>query len=239
YFGDTARVPYGSKTPDQLKGFAKEILEFLITRRVKFVILACNTSSSISLDYVRKLFTIPMIGVVQPGADEAVRVTLNRKIGVIATGATVKSRAYESAIERASKKCNKRIRQVYSMATPELVPLVESGQWDGEKTIGILKEYLQPFEEEGIDTLVLGCTHYPFLLEAIQSIIKPGIKIVDPAKLTVQQTCKEMLRLGILNNSGAVPVHEYWVSGDTQTFKSGAEKFLGIGLPSVNWVDLK
>ncbi len=239
YFGDTANVPYGSKSPDQLRGFAEEIIDFLITRRVKYIIFACNTSSSVSLDYVKRFFSIPMIGVVRPGARAAVDASRTNKIGVIATRATIESGAYELAIREVAGEINRGRMEVFCTATPKLVPLVESGEWTGQETRQVLEEYLTPLMEEGIDTLVLGCTHYPFLLKAIRAILGPDIAVIDPAKSTVQEAYKEMLRLGLLNDCPKRPEHEYWVSGDAKAFQEGAQRFLGSNIPVVKRVDLK
>ncbi|HZK18426.1 MAG TPA: glutamate racemase [Clostridia bacterium] len=239
YFGDTANVPYGSKSPGQLRRYAREIIDFLVTRGVKYIIFACNTSSSVSLDYVKQFYRIPMIGVVLPGSKAAVNVSSNCKIGVIATEATTKSRAYELAIRALAGKQGKGAMQVYGVAAPKLVPLVESGQLEGQKTEEVLEEYLTPLKEKGIDTLVLGCTHYPFLLKPIQAILGSGVTVIDPARLTVQEAYGEMQRLGVLNNCRERPMHEYWVSGDASAFKEEAQKFLGANSLTVNSVDLK
>lgn len=234
YFGDTAHVPYGSRPEEELLGFARRIVEFLVGRGVKYIIFACNTSSSISLDIIKGEYFVPMIGVIKPGAREAVAATSSGCISLIATRATVESGAYERAIAE----LNPAVR-VYSIATPKLVPLVEAGELNTPNTRRIVAEYLAPLKAVGTDTLILGCTHYPYLVHIIRDVVGPEVAIVDPAAATVREAAEEMNRLGLLNNPGGDYRCEYYVSGDPVTFKREAERFLGQKLPTVKHIMLE
>jgi len=228
YFGDTAHVPYGSKSREELLAFARRIVEFLVDKGVKYIIFACNTSSSVSLDIVKDEYPVPMIGVIKPGAREAVAATSGGRIGLIATRATVESGAYERAICELDPAV-----RVFSMATPGLVPLVEAGELDTPNTRRVVAEYLAPLKAAGVDTLILGCTHYPFLTPVIREIVGPDVTIVDPAAATVKEAGEKMNRLELLNNLGGNVFRKYYVSGDPAAFKREAERFLGSELPFV------
>lgn len=175
YFGDTARLPYGSKSPSTIIRFSIENIVFLNSFHVKAVVVACNTATAIALEFLRNFIKIPIIGVVEPGAEAAVRATHSKQIGVIGTNTTVKMQAYTKALKELDSTIN-----VQEIATPLLVHLVEENWIDREITKTILKEYLTPFAEKTIDTLVLGCTHYPFLSKAIQEVL-PNVVLVDSA----------------------------------------------------------
>jgi len=233
YFGDTAHVPYGSKPEEELLGFARRIVGFLVGKGVKYIIFACNTSSSVSLETVKNEYSVPMIGVIKPGAREAVEATFNGCVGLIATRATVESGAYERALSELDPAV-----RVYSIAAPKLVPLVEAGELDTPNTRRVVGEYLAPLKAAGVDTLILGCTHYPFLIYTIRDIMGPGVAVVDPAAATVREAKEEMNRFGLLNNPEGGSHFECYVSGDPVAFKREAERFLGRELPFVKHVAL-
>ncbi|MBE3586259.1 MAG: glutamate racemase [Thermoanaerobacter sp.] len=234
YFGDSAHVPYGPRKPEELIGFAERILNFLISCEVKYVIFACNTNSSVSLPVVRERFALPMIGLIEPGAREAVRVSTGGRIGIIATEATIKSGAYQRALRAINPGL-----AVFSQAAPRLVPLVEAGRAGTREAFEVVSEYVQPFKKAGIDTLILGCTHYPFLEAEFREALGPGVKLVDPAEATTLAAREEMSRLGLLNNPGGLRVwHRYFVSGDPVSFKETARCFLGVEIPPVEQVIL-
>ena len=207
YYGDTAHVPYGPRTPEELVGFAEEIITFLVGQGVKYVIFACNTSSSLSLHLVRERFPVPMIGLIIPGAAEAQRKTKNRRVGIIATEATVRSGAYRRALENLDPAV-----KLFSQAAPRLVPLVESGLAGTAAAREAVRQYLRPLQREDIDTLILGCTHYPFLEEEIREVLGVGVGIVDPAVATVRAAGEDLGYRGLLAGPGECQAaHQYYV----------------------------
>ncbi len=180
YFGDLARVPYGAKSKAEIIAINEDVLTYLVSRNVKMVIVACNTSSAIALEYDKDKFSIPIIGVIGPGANTAFAVTKTKRIGIIATEATVKSRAYNKLLTS----LNNTVIAV-EQACPKFVPLIEAGQTTGPEITAAIKEYLTPLLEAKVDTLIFGCTHYPYIETAIRQFIGPDIKLVNPAVGTV------------------------------------------------------
>jgi len=214
YFGDTANVPYGGRPVSQLISFADRIINFLIQQGAKYIIFACNTSSSVSLQVMRERYPVPMMGLIEPGARAAARATRNGRIGVLATEATIRSGAYARAIQELLPGA-----QVLDMPAPKLVPLVEAGELASVRTETALHEYLDPLKRGGIDTLVLGCTHYPFLRGLICKILGPEITLVDPAAATVAAAYEEMKALGLLAFPVvSAPNHRFYVSGEAASF---------------------
>lgn len=231
YFGDTARVPYGIKSKDTIVKFSLENTLFLLGHDVKAIVIACNTSSSLALPVIRKHFKIPIIGVIMPGAKEAVYATKNKKIGVIGTRATVNSGAYEQEV----KKLDSGIK-VYSQACPMFVPIVEEGWTQDDIAYKVAKKYLEPFKKVGIDTLVLGCTHYPLLKSAIQSVMGSGVTLIDSAQQVALEVKNVLAQEGFLRKKCAKPVIEYFVSDEVAIFKDVAKKFLGKELKNIQKV---
>lgn len=228
YFGDTAHVPYGPRTKEELIIFGDQISEFLISKGVKAIVVACNTSSSVSLKHLLDKYPyLPFIGVIEPGIITALEVTKNGKVGVIATQATINSEAHQNLLlER------KPGIEVYPMACPKFVPLVEKGEIEGLEAKMAAIEYLTPLKDAGIDTLILGCTHYPFLINVIRDVLGSEVNIVDPALETVRQT-KELLQknLGLKDDNSFN--NEYFVSGNSENFLATAKKFMGDALQKV------
>ncbi|HYY35258.1 MAG TPA: glutamate racemase [Candidatus Binatia bacterium] len=177
YLGDTARVPYGPKSPETVQRYAVELAGILTQKNAKALVVACNTVSSVALPLLTKKFSVPVIGVIEPGARAALRATHNRHIGVIGTRATIRSGAYEKALRAADSNV-----RVSSRACPLLVPLIEEGLLDDEVTDRMIMRYLEPMLADGIDTLVLGCTHYPLLTDAIARMLKRQVMLVDSAQ---------------------------------------------------------
>jgi glutamate racemase len=177
YLGDTARVPYGPKSPETVQRYAVELAEILTQKNAKTLVVACNTVSSVALPLLTKKFPVPVIGVIEPGARAALQATRNRHIGVIGTRATIRSGAYEKALRAADKGV-----RVSSRDCPLLVPLIEEGLLNDDVTDQIIMRYLEPMLADEIDTLVLGCTHYPLLTNAIARAVKRQIKLVDSAQ---------------------------------------------------------
>ena len=181
YFGDTARLPYGTKSKNAVTKFSKQIVRFLLTKDVKAVVIACNTASSNSLEALRQTFEIPIFGVVKSGVKEALRSTKNKRVGIIGTAATIRSKAYERLIAQADDSI-----QVYAKPCPLFVSLVEEGWTDNAVARLTAENYLKELVAEDIDCLVLGCTHYPLLKKCIGETVGENINLVDPAKATAK-----------------------------------------------------
>lgn len=177
YIGDTARVPYGGKSRRTIERYSVEIAGLLLAEQAKLIVVACNTASALAVPRLKQIFTLPVQGVIDPGAAAAVRSTRNGRIGVIGTRATIASRAYEQAIHALAPEV-----RVFAEPCPLLVPLIEEAWFDDPVTDSVLHRYLDPLLAEGIDTLVLGCTHYPLLREAIGRVAGPGVTLVDSAQ---------------------------------------------------------
>ena len=231
YFGDTARVPYGIKSKETIIKFSLENTLFLLQKDVKMIVVACNTSSSLALPTIRKHFKIPILGVIMPGAKEAVYATKNGKIGVIGTRATINSRAYEEEIKRLDCAI-----KVYSQSCPMFVPIVEEGWLNDGITNKVAEKYLSPLKAKGIDTLILGCTHYPLLKRKIQEIMGKGVKLIDSAQQVAVEVKHVLSQEGLLNNGRRAAAREYFVSDEVAIFKNVAKMFLGSELKEVRKV---
>ena len=228
YFGDTARVPYGTKSKSTIVKFSLENVEFLLRFGVKCIVIACNTSSSWALPTLRKYFKVPIVGVIRPGALAAMRQTRHKRIGVIGTSATIHSRAYEAAIHRFDPTIT-----VFSQSCPLFVPLVEEGWLNGAICRQVAERYLTPLKRQRIDTLILGCTHYPLLAPTIRQVMGPGVALVDSA----QQTFTEVR--GLLTGSDALcdqrthPRYRFFVTDEPAHFNRIGHHFLGHVIGSV------
>lgn len=234
YFGDTARVPYGSKSPQVVREFALQDALFLSDKNVKAMIIACNTASAEALDLLQKEFDIPIIGVIKPGAGSAANVTKNGKIGVIGTYGTIASGAYKAELLAVDSSL-----EVESIACPLLVPLVEEGWESKDVTKDILSEYLFPLIDKNIDTLILGCTHYPMLKPLIQEIVSDKVELIDSAEASAAELELILNKKGLsAANGGSSVEHEYYVSDFPFKFKETAERFLGNQLPEVGLISL-
>ncbi|ANV83440.1 glutamate racemase [Picosynechococcus sp. PCC 7003] len=230
YFADTARLPYGDRSPEELIQYVREILTWMEAQGVKMVVMACNTSSAIALDVIRSEFKTPVLGLILPGARGAV--SQGKRIGVIATQATVNSGAYQNAILEASPEA-----AVWQMPCPEFVPLIEANRINDPHTKRIVQKRLQPLLEQGIDTLVYGCTHYRHLSGVIQSILPSHVTCVDPAEYVVNATEQELELMGWKNPQPPLPTR-FAVSGCPDQFAQSAKGWLGYQ-PLVEQVDLK
>lgn len=234
YFGDTAHVPYGNKSEEQLFDYARQILAYLLSRNVKAVIVACGTHSSVTLPSLEKVCTLPLLGVVKAGARAAVKTSQNGRIGVIATQPTVNSRAYTRAIQS-----NNAELSVFEQACPKFVPLVESGQLNGPAVREAISEYIGPLMEKGIDTLILGCTHYPFLIEAIRDFMGPAVNLVDPSDETIDEVQSLLASRDLLSTStGRDGCHEFFVSGQNESFFKVGKKLIGEVIKEVSRIEL-
>lgn len=222
YFGDTARVPYGPKSPETIRRFTREITRFLTRQGVKMIVAACNTCSATSLDCVQMEFGGPVLGVIEPGVEAAVSATRNRRVGVIGTLATIHSGAYERLLRERVPDA-----KVYSTACPLFVPLAEERLEDHPATRLIAGDYLKPLLEQDIDTLILGCTHYPLLREAIQATVGPGVTVVDSAEATAERAARRIEDLGIAAPEEQSASFRYFVSDDP----GGLERFFQRLMP--------
>jgi len=221
YFGDTARVPYGNKSRETVTRFSKEIVRFLLKFRVKLIIVACNTASSLSLGSLRRSFAVPIIGVIKPGVCEALKATKAGRIGVIGTEATISSNTYKRKIKSADKRC-----LIVQKACPLFVSLVENKWLNDDITLRVARKYLVPVLDKGIDTLILGCTHYPLLKNAIGKIMGKNVKLVDSSAAVAKYTKRLLEKKGLLNNAKRRNAR-FFVSDDRQGFAKLARVFLG------------
>lgn len=216
YYGDTARVPYGTKSPETVTAYSRQIAKFLMSQQVKAMVVACNTISALALETIKQEFDVPFIGVVKPGAKVAAQATKNKKIGVIATEGTIASGMYEDFL----KSTNPEV-EVYGKACPLFVPLAEECWLNDPVTKQVAERYLAELKEKQIDTLVLGCTHYPLLRKVIGEVMGEKVTLVNPAYETAQELRYILEDNHILKDAKEAPVHKFYVS-------DGAEKFRRI-----------
>lgn len=237
YFGDTARVPYGSKSRETIIRYSRQIIHFLESRGVKAIVIACNTASAFALEQLRSEFSIPIIGVVKPGAQMAARTTRTGKIGVIGTEGTIGSQIYTSTIWQ-----HNRSAQVLGKACPLFVPLVEEGWLKDPITVEVAKRYLEFFRESDIDTLILGCTHYPLLRSTIGAILGDKVKLVNPAYETAREL-KGLLAEYHLTNDGTAlkeePMYQFYVSDAAEKFKNFANSILPCEIEEARLIQIE
>jgi glutamate racemase len=229
YFGDTARLPYGTRTQSEILQFVREIILWAMDQDIKMIVMACNTSSALALETVQSEFNVPILGVILPGAKAAVR--KGQRIGVIATPATVTSNAYRQAIEEMNSQV-----QVWQVSCPEFVPLIEENRIHDPYTYEVAREYLAPLLDQRIDTLIYGCTHYPHLAPVVRSILPATVRIVDPAVHLVKAMTQELELLGLRNPYPPKPTR-FCVSGCPQQFASLSVQWLGF-TPTVEATEL-
>jgi glutamate racemase len=227
YFGDTAHLPYGSKSKKTVTRFSLKITHFLIKHNIKLLVVACNTASALGLNTLRQKFSIPIVGVIKPGAKAAISATKNKKIGIIGTDATIKSDVYKKALQKFDPKI-----KVYNLSCPLFVPLVEEGWINNKITHLVATQYLKSLKNKAIDTLILGCTHYPLLKGVITRVMGKKVTLIDSA----EETAKEVKYHIIQNNHK--PQHKFFVSDAPLKFKCSGEKFLKRKIASVKKVEL-
>jgi glutamate racemase len=233
YLGDTARVPYGTKSPNTVIRFACEDAQFLLQQKVKAVVVACNTASAWALPTLERQFDVPISGVIAPGAQAALRKTRNRRIGVIGTTATTASQAYRKAIRAVEQTA-----QVFSQACPLLVPLVETGWMRHPVTAAVLRAYLAPLLRRNIDTLVLGCTHYPLLKSVIQKVVGKKVVLVDSAACCADDVRHRLEQLHLLRDQRRKGVIQPFVTDEAEHFEALAGRFLPVTMERAWKVDL-
>ncbi len=238
YYGDTARVPYGSKSKETVTEYSRQITKFLISQGVKVVVVACNTASALAVDTMRKEFDLPIIDVVEPGARTAAGVTRNGSIGVIGTEGTIHSGMYNKYIYNISPELN-----VFGKACPLFVPLVEEGWIYDSVTREVARRYLGEFRGKDVDSLVLGCTHYPLLSnlirDVVQEVLGGGVTLVNPAVETAKCLKQLLTERGELNSSPEVPEHRFYVSDGAEKFRSFANSILPCNVIETKNVAIK
>jgi glutamate racemase len=230
YFADTARLPYGTRSPEEIIWFVREILAWFRQHQVKMVIMACNTSSALALEAVQAEFDFPVLGLILPGARAAVQ--QGERIGVISTPATAQSHAYRQAIQEISPRA-----QVWEMGCPEFVPIIENNRLQDPASVAIVRDRLAPLLTDQIDTLIYGCTHYPHLAPIIRNLVPPTVRLVDPAVHVVAAAARELKLLGLANTEAPLATR-FCVSGDPVQFATVARQWLGC-TPLVTQVHLQ
>ncbi|WP_066292674.1 glutamate racemase [Bacillus sp. FJAT-29937] len=233
YLGDTARCPYGPRSGEEVKAFTWEITRFLLNKQIKMLVIACNTATAVALDEIRSQLPIPVIGVISPGARAAIKKTKNKTIGVIGTEGTIKSGAYEMAL----RQINSRVK-VHSLACPKFVPLVESGEYEGHLAERIVTETLEPFRNNGMDTLILGCTHYPLLEPLIQKAAGDQVSVISSGDETAREVSTILYHQGLLNSCQDEPNHQFFTTGSTDIFTKIASEWLAVPVRHVKKVTL-
>lgn len=237
YLGDTAHLPYGTKSEETVIKYSTENTRFLLQYDIKLLVVACNTASAVSLPVLGKEFSIPMIGVIGAGARAAVKATKNHRVGIIGTDTTVRSSAYTKAIKAINP-------DIYTIGKPcpLFVPLVEEGWTDDDITVSVAERYLTPLKNEGIDTLVLGCTHYPLLKRVIQKVMGDGVKLIDSAEETALEVKEVLERIKREQNyshplMGGLPSRRYFVTDISPRFEEQGSRFLEMKIPAVEKID--
>ncbi len=228
YFGDTARVPYGSKSPEAITRFSREVAQFLAGCAIKLLVVACNTSSAWALPAIRKAVKVPVIGVIEPGARGAVGVSREGRIGVIGTEATVKSGAYARTI-----KALKGSARTVSIACPLFVPLVEEGWWSGKVVEAVARKYLAPFRRARVDAVILGCTHYPCLKAVLARELGPRVRLIDSAEETAREVETVLRERSLCAPHRSRGRREFYVSDAPEHFKRLASRMLGYRVATV------
>ncbi len=233
YFGDTARLPYGTKSKETVTRYSLEITKFLLNKNVKMVVVACNTASSVALPYLRKISSVPVVGVIKPGCRAAISVTNNFKIGVIGTLGTVQSFAYKTQIHKIDRNID-----VFSKACSLFVQLAEDGWTENKIADMIAREYLSEFKNMKIDTLILGCTHYPILKGTISKVLGKKIKLIDSGEEAAKEVKRLLGEKDLLNPQKKNGQHKFFVTDFQKKFKEISERFLGEPIHDVKKVKL-
>lgn len=222
YFGDTARCPYGPRPSQEVRRFALEIMDMLVAEDVKVLVVACNSAASTALQEARHRYDVPVISVIEPGVKAALAATRNRRIGLIGTEATVASGAYDDVV--AATRANVKL---VSRACSRFVEFVEKGDTTSEELMRVAEEYLQPLKDQEVDTLILGCTHYPLLSGVISYVMGDGVVLVSSAEVTANEVYAKLRDDQLLRSSQAAPVHRFIASSDRAMFGELGTRFLG------------
>jgi glutamate racemase len=234
FFGDSGRAPYGPRPAEEVRSFAKQIVEYLMRFNPKMIVIACNTAAAVALHDIQEMVDIPVIGVIQPGARAVIKATKTGVIGVIGTVGTINSGAYEKALNIISPHL-----KLYSLACPKFVPLVEKGLYKDESAIAMIRESLEPIirADSRIDSLILGCTHYPFLAPLIERVMGPRVTLISSAEETAREISALLYHKGLLEKETTHPDHRFMCSGDPELFRKIAREWLerDIDVTPVHW----
>ncbi len=233
YFGDTGRYPYGPRSAEIIKKFSRQNVNFLIEKGVKFIVVACNTASAFALEYLEKIYNIPMIGVVGPGAVAAARASKNGRIGVIGTQGTIASESYQKSLTAINGSL-----KIFPKACPLFVSLAEEGYIDKPAAKLIADDYLENLKNKKIDTLVLGCTHYPLLKKTIGAVMGGDVKLIDSAEETAGAARAILSELDLGSSAAAAGKRSFFVSDSPEKFKILGEAFLGRRIAKVELIDI-
>ncbi|WP_462412422.1 glutamate racemase [Neobacillus sp. Marseille-QA0830] len=233
YLGDTKRCPYGPRSTHEVKRFTWELTNFLLEKNIKMLVIACNTATAAALDDIRKELSIPVIGVINPGARAAIKRTKNYRVGIIGTEGTVKSGAYEKAL----KSLNSRLF-VMAHACPKFVPLVESGEYEGPIAEKIVNESLRCLQNHHLDTLILGCTHYPLLEPLVKKVMGEEVTVISSGDETAREISAILQYNGLLDSGESEPEHEYYTTGSRWIFSKIASQWLGFPVDHVKKIKL-
>ena len=234
YFGDTARYPYGPRSKEIVRKFSAQNINFLLSQKVKFIVVACNTASALALNDLEECRKIPMIGVIKPGASASVKATRNGRIGVIGTLGTISSEAYQKAIHTIDSQ-----KKVYSVACPLFVALAEEGYVNKEATHLIAQEYLKPLIKRKVDALVLGCTHYPLLKKTISETMGKEVRLIDSAEETAIEVRRVLTDRSLLRTGKRTPFRRFFVSDIPDRFVEVGERFLKDKITQVERIDIE
>lgn len=229
YYADTAHIPYGDKSKEQILFYSHSIVNFLKQQQARIIVAACNTSSALALPTLQLSASIPLFGVIEPAVKKAAAATKNNRVGLIATVGTVNSSSYQKEFHKLAPDV-----ALFAQKAPKLVPLIEAGKLDGPEVSSALHQYLDPLLRQEIDTLILGCTHYPFLLEPIRAIVGPDINIIDPA-WQLAEDVRDWLRDHGYADKGQPAKEVFWTSGNPQEFQKKASFFIGQQIKAVNF----
>jgi glutamate racemase len=233
YIGDTARVPYGNKSAETVTAYSLQIAEWLMGRGVKAIVVACNTASALALTALHQKWSVPVLGMIAPGAAAAVRASRGCRIGVIATRATIQSRAYETALHALRPGV-----QLSSHPCPLFVPLVEEGWLEGEVTTAVVRQHLVPLMQAQVDTVILGCTHYPLLVPVIQAVMGPEVVLIDSGEAAATDIARVLGEKNLLADPHATPTVQCGVTDMPAPFAAVAHRFLDAPLPQIHHVHL-
>jgi glutamate racemase len=233
YFGDTGRFPYGIRSPEVIRRFSRQNVNFLLEQNVKMVVVACNTASAHALEYLKQIYNIPMVGVIDPGAVAAAKGTRNKRIGVIGTEGTIGSGSYTRALH----KMNPRFK-VFGLACPLFVSLAENGYIDKKATYLIAEEYLQFMKKKEIDTLVLGCTHYPPLKKVIGKVMGARVDLIDSADQTARAVKQMLAEMNLASKRKSAPYHKYFVSDTPDRLEFMSKHFLNKSIKEAIKIDI-
>ncbi len=232
YFGDTGRFPYGTRSKEVIRGFSEQAAKFLLEQDVKIIVVACNTASAQALSFLKQNYPLPILGVIEPGVKKALATTKNKRIGVIGTEGTIASNSYAEALTQIDPSV-----KVFSYPCPLFVSLAEEGYINKSATYLIAQDYLKPLIKARVDTIILGCTHYPLLKNVIQKVVKNKVKLVDSAEAIALET-KKVLEKGNLLNNNHKPNSKFYVSDQPEKFSKLARRFIQQDINSVEKIDI-